>query len=319
MKTLFKSAIAVVGMVATACGLPDKGDPFRAGIPRAETVKLNLPSKGAALSSDGQRRDGLEGDTAELYKITRGVTVTVNGAAGAILTLVEKIVQNPPTRVTQNVAVWGPHTDPLSPNTFKFTVTQTAAQQFEYLLEAKGKTEADSAFRVVLSGAHVVTEDRHGSGTFLLDWNQVRTLPENDGNVGTANFNYSKTSPTADVTIDAIFQGVRDGDTNQRVDATYRYREVPANGGSLEFRANKNWIAGPGIEVLSVKSRWLQSGAGRSDLRGSGGEFPANATGSECWDSAFASRYVNASWQTSSTGKYGVETTCAFPTAQYAP
>jgi hypothetical protein len=317
MKRLMMAATAVVGLALTGCGV-DKGEPFRQGFPRSETVKLNLPENKTALSGEAQRRDGLEGQTSEFYKLTRGVTVTVNSAGGAVLNLVDRIVNYPPTTVNQNVAVWGPHTDALSPNTFKFTVTKVADAQFDYVLEAKGKTEADSAFRVILSGSHLATGDKLGTGTFLVDWDQAKQLPEHGDEVGTAAYTYSKQSAGADVTIDAVFQHVKDGETGQLVDVNYKYKEQPGNGGTFDFRMNKNWVQGPGVEVLTVKSRWQQSGAGRSDAKATGGDLTAPATASECWDSGFASRYANASWLTAQTGNYGAETVCAFPTAEYA-
>ncbi len=320
MKRLLMAAAAVAGLSLTGCGV-DKGEPFRQGFPKAETVKLNLPSNSSALSSETQKRDGLEGQVAETYKVTRGVTVFVNAAGGAVLNLVQKIAEYPPTSVNGNVAVWGPHTDALSPNTYKFTVTKTGDNQFDYLLEGKGKTEADSAFRVVLSGSHVSTGDKLGSGTFLLDFDKAATLPEHDANaVGTASYTYSKQTATADVSIDALFQKVKDSDTGGVVDVNYKYRETPNMGGSFEFRANKNWLPGNGIEVMSIKSRWKQAGAGRSDLRVTGGDAPANgATASECWDNGFLSRYLNASWATAQTGNYGQESVCAYAAAEYAP
>lgn len=318
MKRVMVAAVAAAAMATTGCGV-DKGEPFRQGFPRSETVKLNLPGNKTALTGEGQRRDGLEGQTSDFYKLTRGVTATVNGAGGAVLLLLEKIADYPPTTVNQNVAVWGPHTDALSPNTYKFTVTKVAENQFDYLLEAKGKTEAATAFRVILSGSHVSTGKNLGSGTFLVDWDRAQTLPEHDKNVGTASYTYSRQTAGADVSIDALFQKVRDEETNQLVDVNYKYREQPGNGGAFEFRMNKNWIPGAGVEVLTVKSRWQQSGAGRSDARATGGDLAGPATASECWDAGFASRFLSASWLTPQTGNYGAESVCAFPTAEYAP
>lgn len=319
MKRLMMAAAAVAGLSLMGCGV-DKGEPFRQGFPKAETVKLNLPSNATALSSDGQKRDGLEGQIAETYKVTRTVTLFVNGTGGAVLNLVQKIAEYPPTSVNGDVAVWGPHTDALSPNTYRFTVTKKADNQFDYLLEGKAKTEADSAFRVVLSGSHVSTGDKLGSGTFLVDFDKASTLPEHDAAVGTVSYTYSKQTPSAEVSIDALFQKVRDGETGALIDANYKYRETPGTNGSFEFRANKDWLTGPGVEVLSIKSRWKQAGSGRADMRVTGGDAPANgATVSECWDDGFASRFVNASWATAQTGNYGQESVCVYPTAEYAP
>jgi hypothetical protein len=321
MKRVLMAAAAVVGLSLTGCGV-DAGEPFRKGFPKADTVKLNLPSNSAALTGDGQRRDGLEGQTAEFYRVTRGVTVLVNGAGGAVLNLVEEIAKYPPTTVNQNVAVWGPHTEALSPNTYRFTVTRVADNQFEYLFEGKSKAEADSAFRTVLAGSHVATGDQLGSGTFLLDWDQVKTLPEHGKEVGKAHYVYSKQTATADVSIDARFEKVMDDETQMLTDANYKYRETPTMGGSFEFRQNKNFITpGAAIEVLTVKSRWVQAGAGRSDVRISGGDVVGgSATVSECWDNGFASRYLAASFLTAQTGNYGQASACGtFTTAEYAP
>lgn len=308
---------ATMAMLATACGV-DKGEAFRKGVPRADTVKMNLPGSNQALSSaKGTRTDGLEGDTAEFYGFTRAVTVMVNGGVGFVLVLVEKIVENPPTSVTGNVAVWGPHTDPLSPNTWKLTVTQNAPNDFSYVLEGKGKTEADSAFRAVLSGSHVSTGQHLGRGSFLIDWEQAGQLPEHDANVGSVQITYSRISATDPVQIDAAFDNVRDGETGQLVDALYRFRQQAGQGGSLEFQMNKNFVAGAGIEVLTIRSRWTDQGAGRSDVRGAGGDLgTVQAMVNQCWDAAFAARYLAVSYAPAQN--YGQESACAFSTAEYA-
>jgi hypothetical protein len=64
MQRVMMAAMAVVGLAMTGCGV-DKGEPFRNGFLRQETVKLNLPENKTALTDEGQRRDGLEGQIAE--------------------------------------------------------------------------------------------------------------------------------------------------------------------------------------------------------------------------------------------------------------
>jgi hypothetical protein len=246
------------------------------------------------------------------------VTVIVNGGAVAVLNLVEEITEHPPTAVEENRAIWGPHTNALSPNTWRFTVTRTAPNEYSYVLEGKAKTAGDGDYRVVLSGAHVHTGTKLGSGSFLVDWDAAQTLPEHDHNVGRAHYTYARPSAGATISIDADFQGVRDGDTGGVTDASYRYRELSGGAGSLEFQTHKNLAThGDALELLTVKSRWQQTGAGRSDARVTGGDLGETAaTVSECWDSNFLSRYALASYE--GFVGYGSEAACAFSAAEYS-
>ena len=310
---------AAVAVVGAACGV-DQAQDFRNGFPKADEVALKVPGGASQqpLSGSSTRRDGLEGDVSMFYVFTRGVSVLVNGGVGLTLALVGNIVEYPPTTLTQDQAVWGPHTDALSPNTWRFTVTRTAPNEYAYALEGKAKTEADSAYRVVLSGAHVHTGHKLGTGTFLVDFDAAQTLPEHGREVGRVQVEYGRPSAASTTVVDAHFDDVRDEDTGALVDASYRYREYPGNGGALEFQLNKDVVtSGPALEVVTVKSRWQQSGAGRSDARVSGGDVPGqSATLNECWDSGFRSRYAAASFDP--TLGWGAEAACAFATAEYS-
>ncbi len=310
-------AAAALTFLAVGCGIAP-GDEFRKGVPKSDAVTMKLPGQSSAgLSGTGTRRDGLLGDQAKSYELTRGVTVMVNGGAAAVLGLVKAITDNTPTTLTATTAIWGPHTDALSPNTYKFTVTKNKTDDYSYVLEGKGKNEADSAFKVVLSGSHVVTGKELGSGTFLLDWNTAALLPEHDAkNVGTVAFTYSHAAAADPVKIDAVFTQVKDSDSGQLVDVDYKFKADPGQGGSFEFKMTKDIAPGTALETASVKSRWQETGAGRSDMKVSGGDLPAMATANECWDSNFTSRFMALSY--SATGGWGAVSDCAFNTAEYS-
>jgi hypothetical protein len=80
---------------------------------------------------------------------------------------------------------------------------------------------------------------------------------------------------------------------------------------------DKNFYGGPAIELLTVNSRWLETGAGRADVRLTGADLgAAGATVNECWDTNFLSRYFVASFDPAA--HWGTETVCALPTAEYA-
>lgn len=305
----------VVAVTALGCGGQSQVDDFRQGFPRAETVQLKGPGEASGLRGEGTQQQGLEGDPSLLHAVTRGVTAVVNGSGAAVLLLVKTVAEHPPTTITNNQAIWGPHTEALSPNTYKLTITRNQANDYGYVLEAKGKSEADSAYRIILSGSHQVTGHHLGKGTFLVDFNAAATLPEHGDDVGTVQYAYSRTSAQATATVDTVFTQVKDKGTGQRVDATYAYVETPGQGGSFEFLVTKDFTVGGQNENAAVKSRWQQSGAGRSDVKLSGGDLSQAATMSECWNQGFKSTYFAASFAPS--WNYGEPTACAFATAEY--
>lgn len=311
---------AATTLALSACHGP--AEDFRQGVPREEMVKLNVPQSSTSALEYGQQQSGLKGDHSGFYDLTRGSTVIINGGAVVVLGLVKAITDNPPTSLNGNTAVWGPHTDALSANTWKLTVNKTGAKTYSYALEGKAKTAPDSAYVVVLSGTHTAgAVEGVGNGDFLLDWDKAQTLPEHDQNVGSAEFTYSRDA-SGKVAVSTHFSQVKDGDTGNRIDADYAYSTTPGQGGDFEFATVKNIdsdASRPAAEHLTVKSRWLETGAGRSDAKATGGDLGSDvAMVNECWDTNFNSQYANFVYTSYHAG-YGTESTdCAIQGASYA-
>ena len=327
----------VVPALTVGCGrLDGDGDEYRQGVPLREDVEIVVPGveqQAAALRADGvlETRSKLLGETAALYTLTRNVTSVVNSGTAAVLGLVRAITLFPPSSVDKDdaIAVWGPHTEPLSPNTWRLTVHRIERGQFEYVFEAKPKTAGDTAYLTILSGHHTVANTAlrrraglpaYGSGDFDINWDNAQMLPEHDKNVGRAHFVYSRPAPGSDVHIDVTFQQVMDEQTQMRVDAKYGFVQTPGAGGSFQFTTTKNEIlTTAALETLTARSRWQQTGAGRSDLKMTGGDLATEATASECWDSNFASVYMTNSYGDAAK-MWGAAAACdaAFQTPDYA-
>jgi len=338
MKTTAMARLALCGALAAAigCGKADDGE-FQGSTPTKETVALVLPSSAANSASAAHdssltvKGGALLGEVAKDYVLTATVVGAVNGATGAILNLVRDITNYPPTTVSGDTAVWGPGTDPLSANTYRLTVTRTAPHQFTYALDGKGKNDPDTAFVTVLSGTHTRALDAagqvmegFGSGDFTLDFDAAATLPQHDDNVGQVAVEYARTSPTATVTINVTFTGVADrcpdscSTRGQIFDAVYAYSATPGNGGDLQYADAKDYVATTSAkETMEIHSRWLQTGAGRTDMQMSGGDVVgAVQTSSECWDANFLSVYSDTTYAPSMD--WGAEASCAFSSAAYA-
>jgi hypothetical protein len=329
-------AVCLPGLaLVPGCGLGDDNE-FRDGVPSSDSVALKVPegqsrTQGSLAAGDGvvEVRGALLGQTADLYQTTRNVTVVINGGTLAMLTLVHTIVQFPPTDVGGDTAVWGPHSEPLSPNAWRLTVTRVAPHSFDYVLAAKPKLASDSAFIAILSGHHNVVAGPHGraieglgNGTFTVDWDAAQTLPEHDKIVGRADFTYARASFSERASIGVVFTGVKDDLNGEIYNANYQYAATPGAGGDFQYAAHRDVLPGPvptgsARELFSIHSRWLETGAGRADVMISGGESPAPAPiVNECWDAAFASTFKNTSYDPTQT--WGQESTCVFSSASYS-
>ena len=319
------AASLTVGLVA--CQPKDEaGSEFATGVPRSSTVAMSVPGSNAQALTVETGTYALLGQTAEWYTTTRAVTGVVNGAALTVGALVRLVTDYPATTVTADTAVWGPWQGPLDPVEWKITVTRTAPHQYAYKFEGRDKHDQAAAFVTVLSGTHAPGLDAKGlemegfgSGTFTLDWDARATLPQSDGNVGTANYVYSHVGPAEVVTISAKFRQVKDDKQPGRlVDVDYAFVQNPGADGSMEFLYNVPASTSLAGGLGKVRSRWLWTGEGRSDVLATATDSTLTYTLSECWDATYASVYKSVPLSTSATDNYGSESSCAFSPAQYS-
>jgi len=326
-----------------ACGKEDGAAEFREGVPYHEDVALVIPgisTQQGALTATGAAGVTLTrgalvgvglGAIADSYKLTRDITDMVNGGTVSVLTLLKTITEFPATTVAPDVAVWGPYTGPLDQNTWRLTVNRLGTGMFHYIFEAKPRGTDDTMYLTILSGQHNVATPgaqrranlpAYGSGNFTLDWDNAQKLPQHDDNVGKAAFTYSRPSPTAPVNIAVMFTQVFDKDTQMRIDAQYDYLATPGQGGDFQFMFTKNSIpTTAALETSSVRSRWEDTGAGRSDIKIVGGDVGAGqATINECWgtgDTGFGSVYLTNSYGDPAK-MWGAESACGIASADYA-
>lgn len=304
--------------------LDQAGAEFATGVPRQETVSMEVPgSEVKALTVEGGSR-ALEGQTAEWYAITRAVSATVNGGALAVGALVRLITDYPATTVTVDSATWGPWQGPLDPVEWKVTITRVAPHQYSYEFAGRDKHAPAAPFVTVLSGLHSPGLDGHGlemegfgAGSFTLDWNARATLPGPDGNVGTAHYVYDHVGPGRVVNISANFRQVKDDKQPVKlVDVDYAFVQNPGATGSMDFLYNVPANATSAGGVGKVRSRWQWSGAGRSDVVVTTTDSTLTYRLSECWDINYLSVYKSVPLSSSTADNYGSESYCAFPTAE---
>jgi hypothetical protein len=315
--------ISLPGALAALTGLAacqpplSEADEFRRGVPRESTVHVTVPAKsGQALTVD-------QSQPSEFYALTYGVTSLLNGGAFFVGALVKAVLHYPPTNITGDTATWGPFQGELEPITWKVSITRVAEHRFTYRFEGQPRAQPSAPFLTVLSGTHEAAIDDggmpmegFGSGSFTLDWDARQKLPLAKPNeVGKADYTYARLAPGSDATVDAKFRQVRDDKTGKLIDVDYGYLHHAGGGGSMDFTYDAPTAMPPG--KWWVRSRWLGTGAGRSDVRAVSADVPGGATVNDCWNTSFASSFRRLSWDPS--GGYGNEATdCVFPTAEYS-
>jgi hypothetical protein len=267
-------------------------------IPTSDQVKINLPDTATRAV----------GDPATWYKATRDVTRTFNGSTAWVLILIHGIVETPATSVKGNVYTWGPGSQPLDPADYKLDVTANADGTYDYVLSGHSKTVANAQFEAVITGhADPRPGELQGNGNFLLDFDAGRRVNPIDS--GDAK---GQVDATYDLAQRHLGLHIMTTDANnQPVEADYAYNETVDHAGDMVFNVQADAGGGPALEDVELRSRWLATGAGRADLKISGGDLgTASATASECWDTMFDRVYYTDSVNYSPTE--GSVSACAF-------
>jgi hypothetical protein len=307
LKSLFAATVLVSLTAASGCVKQDAApSQIAKGIPTASQVAIKLPL-GQAKSI---------GQLAPWYVATRNVTRTFNGGTGWVLVLIHSIVQYPVTSVSGDTYTWGPWSDALNPAEYKLDVTALADGTYDYTLSGRNKTIVGSAFETVIDGhSDPRPGDNLGNGSFLLDFDagkRVNPVDSGDGK-GQLNISYDLAQRHLDLTL------MSTDATGAPVAADYAYNEQVDGSGDMVFDVTGDVDHnGSKIENVTLRSRWLPTGAGRADARVSGGDIaPNQATASECWDGVFGRTFYTVSIDPSQNE--GQETACAFATADLPP
>lgn len=326
---LKKLAIALTLMVAaTACG---RAQQFVSAVPTKDQIRMNVPANNQALAA---------GDQSELYLATLGISTSVNGGVLWVFDVIEAILGMPPTTIDEDQAVWGP-SEPrgLERLSYRFTVDRVAEGHFTYKLEARLKENTEeSDFVIVFDGEAFPGDDDRGTGTLNWHLGSRRNLVISDCDlIGEIHVEYDTT--TEPRMLDVVFEGVADECKGEEpTDAHYIYTEAEDASGSMDFAFRNNIHKPeenkPQEEIFAVRSRWLATGQGRSDVQVSEGEIPADLAtyipGTtadsveivECWSDVFVVDYTDTNPDELEPHlnheESGDAALCAFNDAEYA-
>lgn len=273
----------------------------------ATGLKLqDVPGSGGSSTSD-----------ASYYQFTRSITDSVDTVTVAILGEVEAVISLPPTTVDASHAVWGPgSSDALDPVSWKLTVTATGGGQYGYEVDGRPHlSNSDSDWKAVLTGqGYDDTSPSYQSGTFVVDNDALRALdPTTTTSTGTVTITYDARSYPLNAAANV---DPNDG-TGQYYDVTVLHGVDGSGIMSLTALADVSTPPSGVSENVAENSRWDSTGAGRADVKMSGGQFGTTTVMvSQCWADDFAQTYYTDSVDYEPTT--GQPSSCAFGQASFS-
>lgn len=299
----------VLSLAATGCVKQDAPPAeIDKAIPTSDQVSIKLPASAMRIDAP------TVGQLASFYVTTRGVTQTFNGGSAWVLILIHTITKFPVTSVSGNTYTWGPWSgNALDPAIYKLDVTANADGTFGYVFSGHAKSDATAHFLALIDGhADPRPGELKGNGTFLLDFDAARTVNpvDNANNKGQVDVHYDLAAKHLDLTIMST-----DAQGNP-VAAQYAYDETATGGGDMTFNVLDANIGTMTAADLTIRSRWLATGAGRGDARValSSGQ---SAIASECWSSSFLEVFYTDSANINPTA--GDPSMCAFTDVNLPP
>ncbi len=307
MKSLL-AATVVMSLAATGCVRQDATptSDIDNAIPTADQVTIKLPTAGQSRTV---------GDLATYYLTTRAATLTFNGGAAWVLTLLHAIVQYPVTSVSGNTYTWGPWSNALDPAEYRLDVTANGDGTYAYSLSGRNKTQSGSQFQMIITGdADPTAGELAGNGHFTLDLNASHSVDpiDNPTDKGVIDATYDLAAKKLSLHIDTT------DDHGAAEVADYAYAEGTDGSGDMTFNVFGNAGGTAANEQMTVRSRWTAAGAGRGDARIAGGDLgTVQAIASECWGTDFRRTYYtdNASFQPTE----GDAAACAFADVDLPP
>lgn len=299
-------------LFASACQMPDAPDALsheealREGVPTTGQMGLDVPGAAAALmnvlpevaSDEGDGTDAVATPQlaalrrAPFYTLTRDTSQAVNGGTLALLAVIKTLAETAPAEVGESHRHWGPWTSSLEPLAYGFRIEVESDGGVGYKLMAKPKTADDGAWKTILVGDYRAERVYRGSGNVYVDVDAVQAL-DPAGNHGQGKVAIRWRNVTPPRTVEVKFLDFADRRGGEPLNAVFRYSEDPATAGSFEFVVRGDVVAGlhptkPAAAESALRSRWLRSGAGRSDVVITGGDLPwASVRATECWNDAF--------------------------------
>ncbi len=285
---------------------PDESDlVFINAVPSPESLELSIPEKAQESTAKFTHKKAKLGETAEYYLVSRKTMKDLNGGVYYILSVIEEIMEMPPTSSSDSERVWqaeGPLMA-LDPTVPRFTVKKKSAdeEKFSFKLEWRPKDSSDGWQKIwwgeMQADPH---EARLGEGKIIIDFDTAYEMDPLVTERGQLNMDFDTRvghGRNIEMRLHDL-ESTDDKDNYGPASGTYDFFEDEDKNGSFDYEINSNFVVvSDEMETLKIKTSWNSDGSGQSHVEVSGENFGSQSEGletievQECWDNSFLSSY----------------------------
>ncbi len=283
--------VTILALFAAGCVGPVVTEPMP-DIPETveyETVRIEYGEDDDLVDRrQGLSPNALVGDPSLVAHLSKTVVRGTNELIRGQLALIDAIVANPPSEVTEQSWVWdnGAFIDEGDERS-RFTIEEVEDGVYEYHWSVgPGEDELLEIFSGQFSPRVRGDEGQRGSGVLRFDFDSIRRLrPMEDGPVGLAVVAFRAVGGVRQVRIATLDFGEPGEERRNRLS---EYVQLADGTGRFAFSSRVDFLKdGQPEELMTVDAVWNSSREGRSMVRMSGGTLMTNEVLlEECWDAA---------------------------------
>jgi hypothetical protein len=327
MRKIIAAALGITAIVGTATGCALKTSDaakFREPLPQYGDAVLGFAGSSASGANGQAASVHIQGggapgggtpSPASFYEFTWSITNAVDTVTVAIVGEIVAVASLPPTTIDANHAVWGPGGSALDPVQWRLTVTLVGDEEYDYAVDGRAHlSQSEADWRSILTGhGFGMGSASYRSGSFVVDEDALRALdPTRTSSTGSVTITYDARSYPLNAKADVV---PNDG-TGRNYHVAVQHAQDGAGTMGLTALSDMSTPPDGANESVSENSRWDTTGAGRADVRMTGGDFGSTVVlASQCWSDAFAQVYYtdNVSYQPTT----GSVSACAYAQASF--
>ena len=306
MIRLLTTTLAVAGFAGAGCGLQDAEtetvEESRQALVSEQDLEMKMDDGSTNTTSQALGDKDHTGKRSKMGLLTAGVVVGTSRVLLHHAGLMQAIVALPPTRTSNDRAVWEDTDDGFL---WRVTVERKdvpKGKRFRYRLKARPADDPSADFQTIFGGWVVRTDLRAGHnpgfGVVRYHFDNYGELTDSDEHQGKVRVAFRRAGGVHQIKVRAI--GV---ETPEDPDfpplASYRYTLLPNHAGSLKWfsKDDFNKDGEKPLENIAMHSKWRDDKSGISvGVAMDGTMDHDHVSVAECWDSKLMKTYGRLGW-----------------------
>lgn len=237
------------------------------------------------------------------------VTEQANQGVGDVLSLVEMLTGLPPSHIDTpaSMAIWGPFV--LDGTEARLVIQENTDESLRWGIQLRDPDEERDWTDALLGHVEPGATPETSTGHFTVDFAAAEALQLGEDLSGQVDVQYGLRR--AGATTDITFEGLGETATVP-VQGTIHFDHDRGQGGQMVTTLDDNvdGSESAATERVTLRARWADDGAGRSDARITGGDFgETEHAETECWSSLRTVVFYANTYEEVSDGEEGL---CTF-------